>query len=60
MDHIHVFLRDNARNIKKHKQKALLLVQDVDKKLNLHDFMLEELKKLKSGVQYYLANHKSD
>ena len=62
MDHIHVFLRDNARNIKKvqTKEKALLLVQDVDTRLNSIYLMLERLKKLRSGVWYYVANYKND
>ena len=42
------------------KQKALLLVQDVDTRWNSTYLMLERLKKLKSGVRYYVANYKND
>ena len=60
-DHAHVFFfRDNAGNIQNHKQKVLLLVQDVDTKWNLTYLMLERLKKLKLGVRYYVANYKND
>ena len=55
-----LFLRDNARNIKQHKQKALLLVQDVDTMLNSTYFMQWRIRRLKSGVRYYAANYKND
>ena len=55
------FLQDNAKNIKMHKkkQKALLLVQDMNTRWNSTYLMLERLKKLKSGVRYYVANYKN-
>ena len=41
------------------KQKALLLVQDVDTRWSSTYLMLKRLKKLKSGVRYYVANYKT-
>ena len=42
------------------KQKALLLVQDVDTRWNSTYLMLERLKKLKTSVRFYVANYKND
>ena len=56
------FLRDNARKINNHKlnQKSCFLsniwIQDGT---SLY-LMLERLKKLKSGVRYYVAKYKND
>ena len=39
---------------------ALPLVRDVDTRWNSTYLMLERLKKIKSGVRYYMANYKND
>ena len=38
----------------------MFLVQDEDTRWNPTYLMLERLKKLKSGVRYYVANYKND
>ena len=54
-------MRDNARDIKKHKlKKTLLLVQDMDYRWNSTYLVVERLKKLKSSVRYYVADYKND
>ena len=53
-------MRETLKSTKS-KQKAVLLVQDADTRLNSTYLMLERLKNLKSGVQYYVAgSFKSD
>ena len=42
------------------KQKALLLVYDVDTMWNSTYLMLERLKKLKSSVRNYVVKYKND
>ena len=44
----------------KTKQKALLLVQDVETRWNSTFLILERLNKLKFSVLYYMANYKND
>ena len=42
------------------KQKALLLVQDVDTRWNSTYIIRRRLNKLKLSVRYYVANYKND
>ena len=61
-DRVRFFFCDTIKETLKstNKTKNLSSCQDVGTRWNSTYLMLERLKKLKSGVRYYVANYKND